>query len=213
MNPLPRLHIVTDDAVLASAAFPDIAERVLERCGPAAALHLRGPATSGATLHAIAAQLRMVALRIRAWLLVNDRVDVAMAVRANGVQLGARSLEVRDTRALLGDDASIGCSIHDAAAALQAESDGADFVVLGTIYESASHAGRAAAGTGLVRETAERTALPVIAIGGITPERIAAVAAAGAHGVAVLGGVWHANDPADAAAAYMEAAHDAWRTR
>jgi thiamine-phosphate diphosphorylase len=213
LSPLPQLHIVTDDAVLASKAFHDVAERVLERCGPAAALHVRGPATSGAKLYAIAAQLRTFALRSRAWLLVNDRVDIALAVRANGVQLGARSLEVRDARALLGDGATIGCSVHDAAAALRAERDGADFLMLGTIYESASHAGHAAAGTALVRETAERTALDVIAIGGITPERIAAVAAAGAHGVAVLGGVWRTDDPAQAAAAYMEAAHDAWPTR
>jgi thiamine-phosphate diphosphorylase len=210
LSPLPRLHLVTDDAVLADAAFADAAESVLECCGRLAALHVRGHATSGARLHAIADRLQTAALRTGAWLLVNDRVDVAMAVRANGVQLGSRSLPVADARALLGAGARIGCSVHGAAEALQAESDGADFVVLGTIFESASHAGRAAAGTRLVRDTASRTLLPVLAIGGMTPDRLADVAGAGAHGAAVLGGVWRAGDPASAAAEYAEAVRSAW---
>ena len=210
MNALPRLHLVTDDAVLADPRFPDAAERVLECCGRAAALHVRAHAATGAHLHAIAARLQTTALRAGAWLLVNDRVDVAMAVRANGVQLGARSLTVGDARALLGAGARIGCSVHGAAEALQAESDGADFVVLGTIFESASHAGRAAAGTQLVRDTTTRTGLPVIAIGGITPGRVPEVAGAGAHGAAVLGGVWRARDPVAAAAQYVAAVQTAW---
>ncbi|HSK20982.1 MAG TPA: thiamine phosphate synthase [Longimicrobiales bacterium] len=210
MNPLPRLHLITDDVVLADPRFPDTAERVLECCGRTVALHVRAPSATGAQLHAIAARLQTAALRAGAWLLVNDRVDVAMAVRANGVQLGARSLPVADARALLGTGARIGCSVHGVMEALQAEGDGADFVVLGTIFESASHAGRAAAGTRLVRDAATRTVLPVIAIGGITPARIADVADAGAHGAAVLGGLWRAGDPAAAAADYVAAAQAAW---
>ena len=210
MSSLPRLHVITDDVVLADPRFPDLAERVLECCGRTAALHVRAPAAAGAHLHAVAARLQSAALRAGAWLLVNDRVDVAMAVRANGVQLGALSLPVADARALLGPGARIGCSVHSAMETLEAEGDGADFVVLGTIFESASHAGRAAAGTRLVRDTTVRTVLPVIAIGGITAARIAAVADAGAHGVAVLGGVWRAGDPEAAAAQYVAAVQAAW---
>lgn len=210
---LPRLHLVTDDAVLADPAFANVAESVLECCGPAAALHVRGRATTGARLHAIADRLQAVALRTGAWLLVNDRIDIAMAVRANGVQLGARSLPVSDARALLGAGAQIGCSVHSSDGAAQAESDGADFVVLGTIYDSASHAGRAPAGTQLVHAAAEQTRLPVIAIGGITPARIADVAGAGACGAAVLGGIWRADDPAAAAAGYVEAVRSVWHAQ
>lgn len=210
---LPRLHLVTDDAVLADPAFETAAAAVLESCGPCAALHVRGPQITGARLHAIADRLQAVALRTGAWLIVNDRIDVAMAVRANGVQLGARSLAVTDARALLGAGAHIGRSVHDPADAVQAETDGADFVVLGTIYETASHAGRAPAGTQLVRATVDRTVLPVIAIGGITPERIAEIQAAGAYGAAVLGGVWRAGDPAAAAADYVAATGSAWHAQ
>ena len=210
MTTLPRLHLLTDDAVLADAAFAAAAERVLERCGTLAALHVRGHSTDGARLHASAERLQGVALRTGAWLLVNDRVDIALSVRANGVQLGSRSLPVADARALLGAGARIGCSVHGTAEALQAESDGADFVVLGTIFQSPSHAGRAPAGTRLVRDTCARTVLPVIAVGGITPARVADVAAAGAHGAAVLGGLWRSGDPPAAAAEYGAAVRAAW---
>ena len=210
---LPRLHLVTDDAVLADPAFADVAERVLGCCGPLSALHVRGRNTSGARLHAVADRLQVAALRTGAWLIVNDRVDIAMAVRANGVQLGASSLAVTDARALIGAGAQIGCSVHDSAEAVQAESDGADFVIVGTIYESASHAGRAPAGTQLVRRAAEQTLLPVIAIGGVTAGRMAELAAAGAHGAAALGGVWRAADPTAAAAGYMDAMRSVWNAQ
>ena len=209
---LPRLHLVTDDAVLASTGFPDVAERVLESCGSGVALHVRGHATTAARLHAIAQRLQTAALRTGAWLLVNDRVDIARAVRANGVQLGARSLAVADARALLGAGARIGRSVHNAADALEAEADGADFGLLGTIYDSESHPGRRGAGATLIASTTAQTVLPLIAIGGVTPERIAEVAAAGAHGGAVLGGVWRAADPVAVAAEYRAAAHQAWQT-
>lgn len=207
---LPRLHLVTDDAVLAEPEFGAVAERVLDVCGRTAALHVRGHAATGARLHAIAERLQTVALRTGAWLLVNDRVDIARAVRANGVQLGRRSLAVADARALLGTGARIGLSVHEVAEALDAEADGADFVVLGTIYESASHPGSATGGTELIRRCAARTVLPIIAIGGMTSSRIVDVAAAGAHGAAALGGIWRADDPAVAAAEYVAAVRAAW---
>jgi|SRR5690606_18374701 len=209
---LPRLHLITDDALLASTGFPDVAERVLESCGSGVALHVRGHATTAARLHAMAQRLQMAALRTGAWLLVNDRVDIARAVRANGVQLGARSLAVADARSLLGAGARIGRSVHGTAETLEAEADGADFALLGTIYDSASHPGRRGAGVALLSSTAAQTVLPLVAIGGVTPERIAEVAAAGAHGAAVLGGVWRAADPVATAADYIAAAHSAWQT-
>ncbi|MGH7464127.1 MAG: thiamine phosphate synthase, partial [Longimicrobiales bacterium] len=84
MNLLPRLHLVTDDAVLADAGFPELAEAVLDSCGRRAALHVRGHRTTGARLYALGERLRAAALRTGAWLLVNDRVDIALALRANG---------------------------------------------------------------------------------------------------------------------------------
>jgi thiamine-phosphate diphosphorylase len=209
--PLPRLHLVTDDAVLANDDFGDVAEAVLDRCRDLAVLHVRGPATGGARVHAIALRMRAAALNTGTILVVNDRVDIAMAVHAHGVQLGSRSLLITEARTLLGNAALIGRSVHGVAEAVEAESDGADFVIQGTIFASPSHPGRSAAGIALVRETAERVGVPVIAIGGITPPRVADVVAAGADGVAVLGGVWHAADPAAAVDEYVDRIRTAWQ--
>lgn len=206
----PRLHLVTDDAVLARPAFADTAAAVLVACGTSAALHIRGHATSGAALHRIGETLAGACLRTGSWLLVNDRVDIAMAVRANGVQLGARSLPVHDARMLLGHGARIGYSAHGALEAAQAAVDGADFVLMGTIFGSASHPGTRPAGIDALRMSAARAGVPVLAIGGITPARVAQVADAGAYGVAVLGGVWHAADPVAAAAEYVATVRSAW---
>lgn len=208
---VPRLHLVTDDAVLATDDFGDVAEAVLERCRDLGALHIRGPATDGRRVHAIATRMRAAAQSSGSILIVNDRVDVAMAVRAHGVQLGSRSLLISHARTLLGAAALIGTSVHGVAEAVEAGSDGADFVIQGTIFASPSHPGRSAAGIALVRETAERVDVPVIAIGGITPSRVAQVAAAGAAGVAVLGGVWHAADPAAAVDEYVDRIWTAWQ--
>jgi thiamine-phosphate diphosphorylase len=208
--PLPRLHAVTDDDVLADPSFPAVAAAVMQALGPHCALHLRGHATDGATLYRLGVDLAAAALASGSWLLVNDRLDVAMAIRANGAQLGSRSLSVADARRLLGAGAPIGISAHNAAEAAQASGDGADFVLLGTIWESASHAGRQGAGADALAAGCRRANVPVLAIGGVTVERVAPALEAGAYGVAVLGGIWHTDDAAAAAVAYGAALDAAW---
>jgi thiamine-phosphate diphosphorylase len=207
---LPRLHLTTNDEVLRQPGFLGVARSVLRCCGTYCALHLRGHGMSGAELHELGEALAVAALRTGSWLIVNDRVDVAMAVRANGVQLGARSLEVADARALLGAGARIGVSTHGAAEVRQAELNGADFTVLGNIFETASHPGRAGLGAAEVTRALGSGELPVLGIGGITPARLGELATAGAYGAVVLGGVWHASDPVEAAAEYVAAVDAAW---
>ncbi|HSJ23791.1 MAG TPA: thiamine phosphate synthase [Longimicrobiales bacterium] len=207
---LPRLHLVTSDAVLARPDFAVQAAAVMAACGSDIALHLRGHGTTGATLHALGEELAGAALRTGAWLLVNDRIDVAMAVRANGVQLGVASLPVPGARLLLGHGARIGYSVHGPLESAQAAADGADFVLAGTIWDSASHPGRDPAGLPMLRECVAQTPVPVLAIGGVTPARVADAAGAGAWGVAVLGGVWHAEDCVAAAERYRDSVLQAY---
>ena len=200
---LPRLHLITDDAVLRDARFVPHAEAVCVRCGADVALHLRGHDTGGGALYAIGERLAAAAARSGTWLFVNDRVDVALAIGAQRVQLGVRSLPIADARSLLGRDARIGYSVHSALEATRASVEGADFVVAGTIFASASHTPRVPAGSALVRECVAGARVPVIAIGGVTLDRIAELAAAQSYGVAVLSAVWHAEDPAAAAAQFV----------
>lgn len=99
----------------------------------------------------------------------------------------------------------IGCSTHGAAEATSAALNGADFVVVGTIWSTPSHPGREGAGLARIRASVEDASSPVVAIGGVTPDRARQARDAGAWGVAVIRGVWESQDPAAAAGEYLDA--------
>ena len=200
---LPRLHAVTNDDVLVADGFLDRARSLLAAHGPDLALHLRAPASPVRRLLAAAQALVAPAREAGALLVVNDRPDVALAAEVPGVQLGHRSIPVQAVRALMGDDVVIGYSAHGAAEAASAAENGADFVLIGTIWPTASHPDRAGAGVGRVRDTVAATTAPVLAIGGVTPGRTPAALSAGAWGVAAVRGVWDNDDPVAAAASYL----------
>ncbi len=204
-SPLPPLHVVTDDAVVGRADFLDVARAVLAAGGGSLVLHLRGPRTPAARLHAIAGALVPDARAAGALLLANDRVDLALALPLDGVHLGDRSLPADVARRLLGAGAWIGRSAHGPGAALEGVGQGADFLLVGTVFASGSHPGRAPGGVDLVRRVRAAASLPLVAIGGVTPGRIHEVRAAGADGVAALSGVWDAPEPAGAVEGYLEA--------
>ena len=200
---LPRLHAVTDDRV---AARPDLIARATAMAaagGPALAVHLRARALTGAAFHGAAAALAEALGPHGAWLVVNDRADVARAVRATALVLPHAGLTVADARRVAGDTL-VARSVHDAAEARAAAQEKADFLVAGAVYATASHPDQVPAGLAVVRE-ASATGLPVIAIGGLTPARAADVLAAGAHGVAAIRALWDADDPAEAVRAFLAA--------
>lgn len=205
-EPVPRLHVVTDDRVLAWPELPRVAERILDAAGAAIALHLRGHGTDGRTLHALAARLMPSAARNGCPLVLNDRVDVALAVGGHRVHLGPRSLPIAVARRLLGPAAEIGASTHDASAAARAVAEGARWIFAGTIWATPSHRKARPQGlAGLVASVAAAGDTPVLAIGGVTPDRLASTRAVGAWGGAVIRGVWDAADPVAAVSEYLEA--------
>jgi thiamine-phosphate pyrophosphorylase len=205
---LPALHAVTDDATLALPDFLALALAVLAAGGADVALHLRGPGSGGRLLYELAEPLARAADRNGALFVVNDRVDVALAVGAGGVQLGRRSMLPADARRILGDGPLVGVSAGSTAETWDAAQGGADFVLAGSVYATATHPGRKGMGTRGLRRIAA-FGIPVVAIGGITPERVAEVRAAGARGVAAIRAVWDADDPARAVARFLEAWKDA----
>ncbi len=202
---LPRLHVVTDDRILRRADVLEAAARIVRTGGRGLALHVRGPRTDGARLYEIASALVAVAGEAGALLLVNDRADVALVARAHGVHLGGRSLPVAEARRILGPGPWVGASAHEPGEAALAAHEGADFAFVGTIWESESHPGRTGGGRPLLRAAVlAAPMLPLLAIGGVTEERAGQARAAGAHGVAVIRGVWEAGDPAAAVKRYLE---------
>jgi thiamine-phosphate pyrophosphorylase len=184
------LHVVTNDAI---ARLPDLAARAraVAQAG-AVALHARAPGLDVRPLLELAQLLKRAVAGTSALLLVNDRVDLARVIAGGGVHLPAGGLPVGEARRLLGPAALIGRSVHSPEEARQAHEDGADYVFLGPIWETASHPGRKPLGPEAIARSAPAR---VIAIGGVTPERARLSRAAGASGVAVISAVWNAADP------------------
>lgn len=201
---VPRLHVLVPDAVAARPDFRETASALRERGAGRLALHLRLREASDRRLHELAASLAVEARAAGGWCVVNGRPDVALTARAQAVQLGAGALPVAEARAVVGGEVALGASVHGPREARRAAEDGANLLLVGTIFPSPTHPERA--GAGLSRVAACRDAgSPVVAIGGVTPSRVPAVLGAGAHGVAVLSGVWSADRPVEAAERYLDA--------
>jgi thiamine-phosphate pyrophosphorylase len=128
-------------------------------------------------------------------LLVNDRVDIALAIGADGVHLGQKSIPAHAARKVTGDNFLIGVSTHGIDEALQAEREGADFITLGPIYNTPSKLRYGdPIGVDMLRQVKSRVSIPVLAIGGIKTEEVYEVVTAGADGVAVISGILAAED-------------------
>jgi len=196
--PLPRLHAVTDERIARRADLDDAARQLAEVGGANLALHARGRALSGLEHYDLSFRLSI----LPSPLFVNDRLDIALALNATGVQLGVGSLPVSAARHLR-PAWWIGKSVHDLAEADAAKAEGADYLLVGPVYATPTHPDRAPLGLEPLRAIA-RLGLPMIAIGGVTAARAHEVKAAGAHGVAAIRALWDAEDPAAAARQMLE---------
>lgn len=138
----------------------------------------------------MAKRLRSLTAKFGAKLLINDRVDVCLAVGADGVHLRADSLPIPAVRKLLGSERLMGQSTHSLSEVIEAQRGGADFVVLGPIYDTASKqsAGKPL-GPSEIRSAASGASTPILAIGGIRFERIREVIQSGAKGIAVISAI------------------------
>ncbi len=149
----------------------------------------------------------------RALLFVNDRVDVALAAGAEGVQLGEQSLPVEAARKAAGGRLLLGRSVHSYDGAIEADRQRPDLLVVGSIFPTRSHPGAAPLGPGPLARIASDARAPVIAIGGITAANCAGVVGAGAQGVAVITAILAAPEPRAAARELRRALDVAWQSR
>jgi len=189
--PLPRLHAITDDRIARRPDLHRLAQTIATAGGQHVALHVRAPGVPGLDLYRMA---RDFAELSPASLFVNDRLDIALACGAVGVQLTRTSLPVASARRLCAAW-WIGCSVHSYDQATAARNAGADYLVAGPAYATPTHPDQAPLGSRTLEEIV-RLGLPVVAIGGITPERGRELAAAGVYGVAAIRSIWDAPDPA-----------------
>jgi thiamine-phosphate pyrophosphorylase len=196
------LYLVTDRGA-ARRALVDVVEECLE--AGLRAVQLREKDLGVREMLGLAAALRETTRRHGARLILNDRADVAMAVGADGVQRTHTSLPVAALRSVMADGL-IGASVHSLDDARDAARDGADFLVFGPVYDTPSKRQYGAPqGLPALARVAASVPRPVIAVGGITPERVSAVLEAGAAGVAVITAILAADRPADATKAFLDA--------
>lgn len=206
--PIPRLVAATDDARLGRADFLERLAALL--AGGCPAVWLRARRMPAGPFLELARRAGEACRSAGAELWVGDRADVARLAGADGVQLPERGLPVAGAREIVGPDVRIGRSVHGVGAAVAAAGDGADHVVAGTIYASGSHPAATPSGPGRLTEIRDAldeagTPVPIVAIGGVTPARVGAVLEAGADGVAAIGALWDADEPAAAATAFLAA--------
>ncbi len=156
---------------------------------------------------ALAALCRqLLCVTLHSLFIVNDRVDVALATGAGGVQRTSTSLAVRDIRQVVGRSLYVGASVHSLEEAIEAETEGADWLIFGPVYDTPSkRAYGSPQGLPALARIAKTVTIPVIAIGGLTPERVAEVREAGAQGVAVISAVLSAPSPGDAVCRFLDA--------
>ena len=195
--------LVTDRSLCGGAdGLADAVEAAVE--GGADAVQLREKSLPASELSTLARRLREVTRG--ALLVVNGPLEVATEAGADGVHLPEDAPPVRRPR----QGFLVGRSIHSPVAARRAEAEGADYLVAGPVYETRSHPGREPAGLALIEQVTQIVRIPVLAIGGVTAERVEEVVRAGASGIAVISGVLAAADSPAAAADLRRALDAAW---
>jgi len=197
----PSLVLVTDRRATGGRDLVEVVRAALD--GGLPAVQLRDKDLGGRQLYLLAERLRAATARTGALLLVNDRIDVALAAGADGVHLGGGALPVEVVRGLLPAGALIGQSVHDAG---EAAASTADFVFFGPVHDTpAKRPFGPPQGLARLADAVRAASVPVLAIGGIDVEQVAATRAAGATGVAVIRALLAAPDPTAATSALLRA--------
>ena len=181
------IYLVTDDGCLQGRALIDCVREALE--GGVTLVQYRAKTASSAEMYAEALQLKALCDSFKVPLIINDRLDIAMAVGAAGVHLGQDDLPCAAARKLLGEDYIIGVSAHNPAEAKAALQSGADYLGCGAVFGTATKADVKKLGTDGLAAICKAKGLPVIGIGGVTADNYREVRAAGADGAAIVSGI------------------------
>ncbi len=173
--------------------------------GGATMIQLRHKSASGSDLYYWSLRIQELCHADNALFIVNDRLDIALAVDADGVHLGQQDIPAKTARNLLGTGKIIGISASSVGEADTAVRSGCDYVGLGHIYPTASkNKSGDPLGTGYITRVSRNLSVPVIAIGGVTEENVCEVIGAGAAGIAVISAVADAPDPEKAASVLIQ---------
>jgi thiamine-phosphate pyrophosphorylase len=197
----PSLYVVLDRTAARGRDLVELLGQAL--AGGSRMIQLREKEWPSGRILPLAEKLRAACAAAGATFIVNDRVDLALAVGAHGVHLGQDDLPARAARPLLRPGMILGISTHSVEQARAAQADGADYVAVGSMFATTSKADFQLVGPDLLRKLRGEIRVPLVGIGGITPDNVSEVIRAGADGVAVISAVCAAADPQAAAARFL----------
>lgn len=181
------IYLVTDEGCLQGRALLDCVREALD--GGVTLVQYRAKTASSAEMYAEALQLKALCDSFKVPLIINDRLDIAMAVGAAGVHLGQDDLPCAAARKILGEDYIIGVSAHNPAEAKAALQSGADYLGCGAVFGTATKADVKKLGTDGLASICREKGLPVVGIGGVTADNYREVRVAGADGAAIVSGI------------------------
>lgn len=186
-QPNYSIYLVTDDGCLQGRELLDCVREALE--GGVTLVQYRAKTASSAEMYNEALQLKALCDSFKVPLIINDRLDIAMAVGAAGVHLGQDDLPCAAARRILGEEYLIGVSAHNPAEAKAALQSGADYLGCGAVFGTATKADVKKLGTDGLAAICKAKGLPVVGIGGVTADNYREVRAAGADGAAIVSGI------------------------
>lgn len=181
------IYLVTDDGCLQGRPLIDCVREALE--GGVTLVQYRAKTASSAEMYSEALQLKALCDSYKVPLIINDRLDIAMAIGAAGVHLGQDDLPCAAARRILGEEYLIGVSAHNPAEARAALQSGADYLGCGAVFGTATKADVKKLGTDGLAAICKAKGLPVVGIGGVTADNYREVRAAGADGAAIVSGI------------------------
>ena len=189
------IYLVTDHNCLQGRDFLGCIENALQ--GGVTLVQLREKNVDGGIFLQRAIAVKNLCDKYNVPLLINDRIDVALACQAAGVHLGQDDIPPSAARAILGPDAIIGVSAHSCEEALAAEKDGADYLGVGAVFPTNSKDDASEVGLNMLKEIRQISKLPIVGIGGINAQNYTQVRAAGAQGAAIISGILGAENIED----------------
>ena len=186
-----RLYVLISGKI-AARSVKETAKLVID--GGADAIQLREKAISDDEFISLAGEIRDITTKRGTLLIINDRVNVAREVNADGVHLGQHDMSITEAREIIGNEKIIGISTHNIIQARQAQKDGADYIAIGPVYPTTTKDYEPSIGLEVIREISREISIPFLAIGAITLENLGDVLKAGASRVAVCSAIISSKD-------------------
>ncbi|MBP2239817.1 thiamine-phosphate pyrophosphorylase [Cytobacillus eiseniae] len=201
MKPNYTLYLVTEESIPLEQLLQTIEEAVK---GGVTIVQLREKSTSGKNFFQKAMRVKALLNQYEVPLIINDRIDVAIAIEADGVHVGQSDLPVAAVRNIVPASMLVGVSVSTIEEAKEAEDNGADYIGVGAVFPTHSKKDAEVLPEGMLERITNAVTIPAIAIGGITLKHLPALRRAGIAGVAIVSGIMKAKDPYDAAMAYQK---------